>query len=219
MQSPHRFFSFVILLVASTLAQADSLLVGTNLAAASHGNVVLCPGSECQSVEQQFTLLTPVVIDDIKISITGPIDFFPNPNGNFSVGFGNQLGAVTSIGASALPFSSNQSSPITEVFDLNNLNISLAAGTYYLQIAGANVAMDEAPPVMTPIGSLGSFFFCDPLEPGCNVPNGWKANLGGPLAVDISGTVVTPEPSTFALLGTGMLGMMGALRRKFYSHR
>ncbi|WP_260473126.1 PEP-CTERM sorting domain-containing protein [Edaphobacter aggregans] len=37
--------------------------------------------------------------------------------------------------------------------------------------------------------------------------------------MDISGTVVTPEPSTFALLGTGMLGMMGVVRRKFYSHR
>ncbi|RSL17517.1 hypothetical protein EDE15_3052 [Edaphobacter aggregans] len=173
MQSPHRLFSFVILLVASTLAHADSLLVGTNLASASHGNVVLCPGSECQSVEQQFTLLTPVVIDDIKISITGPIDF-PNPNVSFSVGFGNQLGAVTSVGAGALPFSSNQSPPITEVFDLNNLNISLAAGTYYLEIAGGNVAMDEAPPVMTTTRSLARFSSVTPQRQAATFPTAGK---------------------------------------------
>jgi hypothetical protein len=31
----------------------------------------------------------------------------------------------------------------------------------------------------------------------------------------IHGTAVTPEPSTFVFLGTGLLGLAGAARRKF----
>jgi hypothetical protein len=33
--------------------------------------------------------------------------------------------------------------------------------------------------------------------------------------MQIDGTVVTPEPSSFVLLGTGILGLAGAVRRKF----
>jgi PEP-CTERM motif len=38
--------------------------------------------------------------------------------------------------------------------------------------------------------------------------------LGTTTLDQVTGTAVTPEPSTFALLGTGLLGCFGAIRRK-----
>ena len=35
------------------------------------------------------------------------------------------------------------------------------------------------------------------------------------LALDIGSTAPAPEPTSIALLGTGLLGIAGALRRKF----
>jgi hypothetical protein len=147
------------------------------------------------------------VIDDIRIAIGGPADFFPNPRGNFSVSLGNALGTESTVGSGNLSFSSNQNSVINEIVDFNHLDISLEAGKYYLYVAGANVEMDLASPITTSGGSLGPQFFCDPSEPGCNTPAGWTSpGQIGPLAIDVYGTVVTPEPSTLALFGTGHPG-------------
>jgi hypothetical protein len=38
-----------------------------------------------------------------------------------------------------------------------------------------------------------------------------------PVSFTLAATTVTPEPSTFILLGTGILGLAGAVRRKFLS--
>lgn len=207
MKSSRRLFSIAILL-ASVFARADSLLVGTDFTTAQP-SVVLCPGSECESIAQQFTLLSPVVIDDIQIAIGGPAHFGPNPDGSFSVGFTNQLGTETLIGSGVLPYTPNQSTAINEIVDFNNLDISLAAGTYYIEIAGSNVEMDLTQAVATSAGYWGEQFICDPETPFCNSPAGWGAEPTSPLAINISGTALTPEPSALVLLGTGIMALAG----------
>jgi hypothetical protein len=89
------------------------------------------------------------------------------------------------------------------------LNLSLAAGTYYLGMAGANVQWDYASPVSTSAGALGLQLECDPfIYCGSDITR-WDRN-SQTYAMEIDGTAITPEPSTFALLGTGVLGLVRA---------
>jgi hypothetical protein len=67
-------------------------------------------------------------------------------------------------------------------------------------------------PVDTASGNyLGSFT----LQGGAN---GGSSDTLGTVNFTTDVTAATPEPSTFALLGTGILGLAGAARRKFLSH-
>ena len=43
---------------------------------------------------------------------------------------------------------------------------------------------------------------------------GTRTQLGSDMAFAIDGTQVTPEPGTLIMLGTGILGIAGTLRRK-----
>ena len=210
-----RLFSVTLLLATSLLsAHADSILAGTDLSNPSSGPV-LCPqGANCTVRVSQFVLLAPVVVDDIKVAISGPGPS-SSANGTFSVNLSQALaGGGGNIGSGDLVFTPDQSPILTEVFDFSGLDILLDPGTYYLQVSGANVEWDSAAPLATSAGLLGQQLSCDPYIT-CNADISRYDTFSGAYAMQIDGTAVTPEPSTIALLSTGILSLAGVSRRKF----
>jgi hypothetical protein len=207
-----RLLPIAIVLAASTLANADTVLVGTDLTTRL-GSSGLCPSdSNCEMLAQEFTLVSPVVIDQVKVGITGNgID--PVASGDFSLSLVPELGhGGISIGSGSIAPSDNVTG--MEIFDFSGLNISRGPGTYFLEMSGSTVDWAFSQPLMTTAGSLGQSWSCDPtVVPSCGVGR-WNASSNF-RTMEIDGTIATPEPSTFALLATGILGLAGAARRKF----
>jgi hypothetical protein len=95
---------------------------------------------------------------------------------------------------------------------VTGLNFSLGSGTYYLELFNAT-------------SSLGSYVYWDQnngpslaYENTIGLLNG-NSNFnpaGGSEAFTINGTTATtPEPGTMLMFGTGALGLLGAVRRRF----
>ena len=209
-----RLFSATFFLATSLFAHADTILVGTDLSNPSSGPV-LCPQvANCTVRVSQFVLLAPVVVDDIKVAISGPGPS-SSTDGTFSVNLSQGLaGSAGNIGSGDLVFSPDQSPVLTQVFDFSGLDILLDPGTYYLQVSGANVMWDSASPLTTSARTFGQQLSCDPyITCGPNISR--YDTFPGTYAMQIDGTAITPEPSTFALLGTGILSLAGVSRRKF----
>jgi hypothetical protein len=86
-----RLLPIAIVLAASTLANADTVLVGTDLTT-SLGSSGLCQDdSDCEMLAQEFTLFSPAVIDQVKVGITGTGGFTGNL-GAFNLSLVNELG-------------------------------------------------------------------------------------------------------------------------------
>ena len=205
--------AIALLLAAPTLTHADTILVGSDLFLLAGSG--LCPSSSnCEEVAQQVTFFTPVVIDQIRVGISGP-NLPGSSNGNFNVILGDVLGTGTPIGAGNLVF--NPNGPLVPgIFTFSGLNIPLGAGTYYLQLSGGNVQWNFAEPLITTAGTIGPTWLCDPTI-SCAADH-WQS-VEGVHAFDIFGTAnaTVPESSTFALLATGILALAGATRRRLYS--
>jgi hypothetical protein len=220
-----------ILLVAGTLALArtcvaDSILAGTNLAATTNDGLTLCVEGDCQEYALQFTLLAPVVIDQVEVAVSGPNEDSASPNGPVFVYLSSGLGSFgggTLLGDAETTFGAACCEDATsDVLDFTDLNLSLTPGTYYLEVGTvADAYLDYAPPLLTAAGTLGSEFVCaNPFEEGtsCGPPDWTESILPGQFAIDIDGSVVpaTPEPSSWLLLATGVVsaGLMPAAARK-----
>jgi hypothetical protein len=209
----------IVLLATPTLTYADTILVGTDLSTATQGGAaVLCPSLDnCSDRASQFTLSTSVVIDSISVVVTAP-GSGSSTDGNFTIGLGSVLGVgvTTGIGAGDIVIDP-KGDLTTEEFTFSDLDLTLAAGTYYLGMAGGNVEWDYANPLSTPAGTLGLQLACDPtLTCGGDITRWDKLTQTYAMEIDgTTGTPAVPEPSTFALLGTGILGLAGMARRKF----
>ena len=208
----------IVLLVAPTLTYADTVLVGTDLTTATHGGAaVLCPSvSNCSDRASQFTFSTPVTIDSISVVVTVPALAPGSTDGSFTIGLGSDLGVgiTTGVGGASI-FIDPKGDMITETVTFSDLDISLAPGTYYLGMAGGNVEWDYAQPLTGTPGTLGLQLECDPsLTCGSDITR-WD-QLSQSYAMEIDGTIPTPEPSTLALFGTGLLGLAGLARRRLF---
>jgi hypothetical protein len=213
--------TIALVLTAPTLTRADSILVGTDLSNIRPG-AGLCPLVEdCTVRVSQFTLVTAVEVHDIKIAVSGPFLDFGTTSGQFGVSLSSQLPALNgerstngNIGSGDLVFDLN-SPTVTQVFDFGHLGILLEPGTYYLEVQGENLEWDVAPPLATSAGAIGLQLSCDPdVNCGSDISR-YDGGSGG--AWQILGTVVTPEPSSWVLFGTGVLGIAGVARLKFVS--
>ena len=221
------FLTLLSLTAIPTVGRADSILVGTDLSSPK-GGADLCPqGSNCSIRISQFTLLSPVVIDDVKVALSGLPTIFGMKNGFFNVILGNAL-VNTHVPPALPPYDPVSGAGIgsgnyvflpdsdfaPEVFDFSNLNITLGPGVYYLEVSGADVEWDSAPPLMTSAGLLGEQLSCDPYQ-NCVADINRYDVYPGTYAMEIDGTVLTPEPSTFVLIGTGFVGVIVGIRRRF----
>jgi PEP-CTERM motif len=200
------------ILAASTMAHADSILIGTGLAT-TPGGPSLCPGgSDCQQLAQQFTLFEPIRIDQIKVAVSGPLGAFQSADGTFSVNLGSELGSGEFIGSGDLGLTFGQLNTVEKVFDFSGLDIALEPGTYYLGVTGGNVEWSTASTSpTTSAGTLGPTFRCD-LFTTCPTNRWDTVNVGNSWEID--GTAITPEPSSIVLFGTGILGLAVAVRHR-----
>ncbi len=210
--------SLALCLGLTQLAHADSLLVGTDLTGNPGQGGVLCAyGSGCNVRAQQFTLYQPVEVSQIQILVSGPLrNDAPRPfstpitlaiGSQFPVSFGQTFWTGTETFAD--PDTDPQSNAITELLSYDGVNTILGAGTYYLQVNGGDAAwgaLGSNVRLATTAGALGLAYSCDPSSncaPG-RVDQSDSRFVG---AVDINGTVLTPEPSSLVLSMTGLAGL------------
>jgi hypothetical protein len=218
----------------SNSAHADSVLVGTDpsTAFASGG---LCPAiRDCQADVQSFTLSSQVAITDIQV-VMAHSSYSPfGPDGHFSVGLldkpvaaGTTLPSNVLIGSGELPYGPDwndlsKTTIVSELFDFSGLDITLGPGTYYLEFAGEAVGPARVTTSLTStVGTFGKTLYCDPTVNAeeCNNLSFWapfsSSYDSDPFAITILGSVIAPEPSSWLLLASGIIGATGMSRHTF----
>ncbi len=214
-------FGVLLFSLATQYGRADSVLVGTDLSGLQQQGGRLCPqASNCAIRAQEFTLLTPVQVSSIELLVSGP---FNNTTGTgfsapiemtlasqfparFGTTFWDDTATFTVPGANY--------PATTELVTFSGLNLTLGAGTYFLQAQGGDVAWGGGnTPLASTVGTLGLNWICDPTA-NCTPDRVQPLAPGYYGAFDLIGTplaAATPEPATWVLSGTGLLslGLLG----------
>jgi hypothetical protein len=189
-------------------AHADTILVGTTLVNTTPGPE-LCPlASGCNNRLSEFSTPQLFDVDDIQVAISAPgLIGVNSTNGTFQVSIitnpGSSQTTIATVGSGTLPVNPN-GPVVTEIFNFSGLSITLDPGTdYYLLVTGGNLSWNRDTPLSGTFGTLGTQYLCDPDET-CSEGIDRYDTVPFDYGEQISGTAITPEPSTWLLFATGI---------------
>ncbi len=133
--------------------------------------------------------------------------------------FGTQLGSGT-VALSSSNYVAGPGSTWDVTIPVTSLAMT-AGHRYWISLSNANDSGDSGTSAWdVPNGGLGGSAICDFRDNGGPVVGSAKGNCGvGGESFTLSGSAdnspqPTPEPSSFMLVGSGILGIAGVLRRK-----
>lgn len=203
-----------LVLASASFAHADTII--DNLPVANNYGPVGVAGSNflgyAETIGVGFTTTTDVTLTETQVLVNHPA--ISNSDGSFDELLFTNNGGVpgTLVATLATGLIAPNTGNTAGLVDVTGLSVALTADTEYWFVLAP---FDDS----TDVGwaDNGASVLPQAYTFASTPSSGWSSlNDVGPeqFALFSESTAVTPEPSTFMLLGTGVLGLAGAVRRK-----
>jgi hypothetical protein len=200
-----------LVLASASFAHADTII--DNLPVANNYGPIGVAGSNLlgynETIGVGFTTTTAVTLTETQVLVNHPA--ISSSDGSFDELLFTNSGGVP--GTLVATLATGLSAPNTAgIVDVTGLSVALTADTeYWFVLAPFDGNTDVG------WGENGASVLPEAYTTASTPSSGWSLvnDAGSEQFALLSGsTAATPEPSTFMLLGTGVLGLAGAVRRK-----